>query len=89
MSEFSKEVREIVWVDTGQQMASTWTPKDLLIARAKELQTTVHTIGYVIEWNEDFVLVAQSIDDESGAVAGVMRIERSAIKTLTTQVGTI
>ena len=73
------ELRAIVWIDTGQQMASTWTPKNLVVERAKELVTTVTTVGQVIFETESFVLLAQSIDDESGAVAGVMRIEKSAI----------
>lgn len=75
----TKQLREIIWVDSGQQMASTWTPAELVIERAKELDTTVTTVGFVLEWNKDFALVAQSIDNESGAVAGVMRIASNAI----------
>ena len=76
------ELREIIWIDTGQQMASTWTDKYLVISRAKELLTTVNTVGYVIFQDESFLLLAQSLDNESGAVAGVMRIEKSSIQRM-------
>lgn len=65
-------------------MATAWTPAELVIERAKELDTTVTTVGFILEWNEDFALVAQSIDNESGAVAGVMRIERRSIVQVST-----
>lgn len=78
---------EIIWIDTGQQMASSWTDKELVIARAKELITTVNTVGYVLYEDDSFVLVGQSLDNESGAVAGVMRIEKSAILSTASLVG--
>jgi hypothetical protein len=75
------EIREITWEDTGQHMAQSWTPVDMIKERATELNTYITTVGYVLEWNDDFVLIAQNIDSENGNVAGVMRIARSSIKS--------
>jgi hypothetical protein len=74
------QIREITWEDTGQHMAQSWTPIDMIKERAQELNTFVTTVGYVLEWNDDFVLIAQNVDSENGNVAGVMRIARSSIK---------
>jgi hypothetical protein len=81
------EVREILWEDTGQHMAQGWTSVDVVKERAAEMNTCVSTLGYVLDWNQDFVLIAQNIDNENGNVAGVMRIAVSSIKEVTTVEG--
>jgi hypothetical protein len=81
------EIREITWEDTGQHMAQGWTSLDIIKERAQELSTLVKTIGYVLEYNDDFVLIGQNVDTENGNVAGVMRIARSSIKEITTPSG--
>ena len=78
-------LRKIKWIDTGQQMAAAWTGVELIKARAAEIDPTVTTVGFVIDWTPDYALVAQSIDNESGAVAGVMRISQKSIVEVTSQ----
>lgn len=70
------------WIDTGQSMAQSWSGEELIKSRAHELETQVDSVGYLIDQTSEYVLLAQNIDLESGNVAHVMRIERSAIKDL-------
>lgn len=76
------KIVEVIWTDTGQQMASTWVDPGIVKSRAAELITSVHSTGFLLDETDTYILLAQNIDQESGAVAGCFRIEKSAILRL-------
>lgn len=78
---------EIYWIDSGQFMAKEWTDPQVVKERAYELSDRVRSVGYILDKNSQYTLLAMNIDQESGAVAGVMRIANQCILSWVELVG--
>lgn len=79
MSKDNARLVEVIWQDSGQQMATSWAAPGLVASRAAELDTRVKTVGYILDETNEYILIAQSIDMESGNVAAVMRIVKTSV----------
>lgn len=70
------EVIHVVWVDS--EAFNDWTE----IEEAIEPLGETHSVGFVVDRNRDFVLLACSYDPETNSVNAAMKIPQKAIKRI-------
>lgn len=76
---------KVIWRDitTIEGREGAWMDKDAIIERAKEVFDDDYiTVGYVVEKNEDYLVIAATIDKKNDSYADVSMIPASVIKKI-------